>query len=168
VDTLLWLPFAGLMLVCALALMVSHVRSWRAQQAAGLDPKELDYRRRQFRRRMQTSAMLAVVAAALPVGMWILRHDREAGPIWPKVAVIYWGGVLVLVLWLGALALADMWATKRYYGKLGYDYRVEQARLEAELRRIQAARGNGKPSKSFPGIGDAKGKGPNGPTGMSN
>jgi hypothetical protein len=71
--------------------------------------------------------------------------------------------VLVLVLWLGALALTDMWATKRYYGSLRYDYRVEQARLEAELRRIQAARGNGKPSQSIPGVGDgAKGKGPNG------
>ncbi len=145
-DTLLWLPFAGLMLVCALGLMVSHVRSWRVQRAAGLDPKELEYRRRQFRRRMQTSAMLAVVAAALPIGLWVLSR-------WPKVGAFFWGGVLSLVLWLGTLALADMWATKRYYGKLRYDYRVEQARLEAELRRIQAARGNGKPSKSFPGIG---------------
>lgn len=153
-DTLLWLNFAGLMFVCAVGLMVMHVRSWRTQQAAGLDPKELDYRRRQFRRRMQTSAMLAFLAAALPTGLWVLSS-------WPKVGVLFWGGVLVLVLWVGALGVADMWATKQYYGKLRYDYRVEQARLEAELRRIQSARGNGKPSKSFPGIGGgAKGKGP--------
>ena len=146
VDILLWLPFPGLMMVCALALMVAHVRSWRAQQAANLAPQEFEYRRRQFRRRMQTSAMLAVIAVCLPLGLWILAR-------WPRVGVYFWGGVLVLVLWLGALALADIWATKLFYGKIRYDYRVEQARLEAELRRVQSARGNGKPSRSFPGIG---------------
>lgn len=130
----------------AVALMIAHIRSWRAQQVAGLASRELEYRRRQFRRRMQTSAMLAVIAACLPLGLWILARS-------PQVGVYFWGGVIVLVFWLGALALADIWATKVYYGKIRYDYRVEQARLEAELRRAQSARGNGKPSKSVPGIG---------------
>ncbi len=142
---LLWAPFAGLMMASAVALMIAHLRSWRTQQAAGLAPAELEFRRRQFRRRMQTSGMLAVIAASLPLGLWILAR-------WPKVGVYFWGGVLVMVLWLAALALADIWATKLYYGKIRYDYRVEQARLEAELRRVQSAQGNGKPSRSFPSI----------------
>jgi hypothetical protein len=154
VDTLLWLLFAGFVLACAVGLMVWHVRSWRGQQSANLSPREFEYRRRQFRRRMQTSAMLAVVAAALPVGVWIL-------PLWPKVGVFFWGGVLSLLMWIGVLGLADMWATKHYYGKLRDDYRIEQARLEAELRRIQGGRRNGKPAKPYPGIGPSvKGPGP--------
>jgi len=154
VDALLWLPFAGFVLAGAAGLMVWHVRSWRAQQAAGLDPKELEYRRRQFRRRMQTSSMLALVALSLPVGLWIL-------PVWPKVGVFYWGAVVCLLMWVGALGVADMWATKHYYGRLRDDCRIEQARLEAELRRIQRGRSNGKPPKAFPGKGPGvKGPGP--------
>jgi hypothetical protein len=164
VDILLSLPFAGFVLACALGLMVWHVRSWRAQQAGSLDPQELGFRRRQFRRRMQTSTMLAVVAAALPIGVWILPH-------WPKVGVFFWGAVLFSLMWIGVLGLADMWATKHYYGKIRDDYRIEQARLEAELRRIRDVQaevrrardgsGNGKPSGTYPGKGPGvKGEGP--------
>ena len=166
VEILFWLPFPGVMLACALGLMMWHLRSWRSQQAAGLEPRELEYRRRQFRRRMQTSAILALIALALPLGMWILHHDPADGAIWPKAGAVLWGAVILLVMCLGLLALADMWATNRYYGKLRHDYRVEQARLESELRRIQAKKtkeGNGKPSTPYPGIGpNAKGKGPKG------
>lgn len=152
-DILLSLPFAGIILACAVGLMVWHVRSWRAQQAAGLDAKAMEYHRRQFGRRMQTSATLAVVATALPIGLWVINH-------WPKVGAFYWGGVVLLVVWLGLLAVADMWATRRYFGDLHHDYRVEQARLESELRRLQAKEGNGKPPQGLPGIDpNVKGKG---------
>jgi len=146
VNPLFWLPFSGFALAGALGLLVWHVRSWRAQQAAGLDPRALEYHRRQFRRRMQTSSMLGLVALSLPFGVWIL-------PLWPKVGVFYWGAVLFVLLWLGALGLVDMWATKHYYGRLRDHYRIEKAKLEAELRRIQLGRGNGKPPKTFPGKG---------------
>jgi len=131
-----------------------HVRSWRVQRASDLDPKELDYRRRQFRRRMQTSALLALIAVALPIGVWIT-------PIRPAAGVIYWAGVLLLVAWVALLAVIDIWATKYYYGKLRDTYRIEQARLQAELRRIQSGRGNGKPRAAYPGKGPGvKGSGP--------
>jgi hypothetical protein len=100
---------------------------------------------------MQTSALLAVVAAALPVGLWVLMH-------WPKIGVFFWGAVIFLVGWLGALGVADLWATKRYYEAVRHDYRVEQATLEAELRRIQQERGNGKPTRPLPGIDVTKKK----------
>jgi hypothetical protein len=38
----------------------------------------------------------------------------------------------------------DIWATKRHFGRLRQDCLVEQAKLESQIRRIQAIRGNGK------------------------
>ena len=81
--------------------------------------------------------------------------------IWPAAGVIYWACVLLLVAWVGILAVIDIWATKYYYGKLRDTYRIEQARLQAELRRIQSGRGNGKPRAAYPGKGPGvKGSGP--------
>ena len=153
-DRLFSVVFAVFLVACAAGLMSWHVRSWRGQRASELDPKELEYRRRQFRRRMQTSALLALIAVSLPVGVWIV-------PIWPAAGVIFWAGVLLLVAWVAILAALDIWATKYFYGKLRDAYRIEQARLKAELRRIQAGRGNGKPSTAYPGKGPGvKGPGP--------
>jgi hypothetical protein len=128
-----------LMLSAAVVLMVSHVRSWRACRQAELDAEEFEYRRRQYRRRMQTSAMLAVLAVAMLVG-YVLT-------LWlgSKVfALAFWTGIILVVGWTCLLALVDIWATKHYFGRLRHDTMVEQAKLRAEIRRIQAFRGNGK------------------------
>jgi hypothetical protein len=135
---LLWSIVLAVTLVLAAAgLMIWHVRAWRSADKQPISSEERDYRRRQFRRRMQTSAMLGVIAASLPAGVVVMRQ-------WPKVGAFYWGGVLLLVGWVGLLALADMWATRHYYGRIRRDYAIEQARLQAELNRIQEIRGNGK------------------------
>jgi hypothetical protein len=125
------------LLLAAVGLMVWHVRSWQFTKRHASPAEERDYRFRQFRRRMQTSGMLGFIAAALPVGVAVMRA-------WPKVGVFYWGGVLLLVGWLGLLALADIVATGHYYGRLRRDYTIEEARLHAELNRLQKIRGNGK------------------------
>lgn len=131
------LIFSAFLLVCALGLMVWHVSSWRAAQQRELEPAEREYCRRQYRGRMQTSILLAIIAASLPVGVWIMNQ-------WPKAGVLFWGLVLLMLAWLAVLALADIWATKFYYGRLRDKYQLEQTRLKAELRRLQAARSNGK------------------------
>lgn len=135
---LLWsILFAAVLVLAAAGLMVWHVRAWRSAEEESLGPEERDYRRRQFRRRMQTSAMLGAIAVSLPIGVVIMRA-------WPKVGAFYWGGVVLLVGWLGLLALADIFATRHYYGRIRRDYTIEHARLQAELNRIQEIRGNGK------------------------
>ena len=129
------------LLLCAAGLMISHVRTWRLFRRQDVAAEELDYRRRQLRRRMQTSAMLALLAVALFAGRLILT----TGP--PLLALIFWVGVLLVVGWVGLLALVDIWATKHHFGRLRQTYLIEEAKLQAELRRIQAARGNGKARK---------------------
>ena len=127
------------LLLAAGGLMTSHVHTWRAFQQEQLDPREFDYRRRQFRRRMQTSAMLAVLAVAMFIGH-LLTLWLES---W-MFAVVFWGAVMLVLCWVGLLAAADVWATKHHFGRLRHECLVEQAKLQAELRRLQAVRGNGK------------------------
>jgi amino acid permease len=132
-------------LLVSVGLLVSHVRSWRQYQQQELSPDERNYRWRQFRRRMQTSAMLGLMAVALAVG-YVLTLWLKSG--W--FAAIYWSAVLFMVLWIALLAMADIWATKFHFGRQRQNFMVEQAKLQAELRRLQSIRGNGKP-KTSPG-----------------
>ena len=138
------LLISSFLLLCAAGLMASHVRSWRnvLRQRQGLDSREFDYRRRQFRRRMQTSAMLGLLAVAMLVGQ-LLKWLRLP----PLAIFVFWAGVLLLVAWLALLAVADIVATKHYFGRLRRDYLIEHAKLQAELRRIQRVRGNGQPQQ---------------------
>lgn len=147
-DFWLLLAFAVLMLLASAALMVSHARTWRRvrDRPAPQDAKETQYRWRQFRRRMQTTAMLAIAAVALLVGHWI---DPER--VSPLVFLLYWAGVILLVLWVALLAVADMISTKSYFGRVQQSQLVEKAKLQAELRKIQSSRGNGRPGNGSNG-----------------
>lgn len=120
---------------CAAGMMFWHVRSWRRAAGARLDADERDYRRRQFRRRMQTSAMLALLAVLLGVGPWIGQR--------PGWVAAYTAAVLILVVWICLLAAVDALATRLHYGRLRHECFVERAKLQAQLRRAESVRGNG-------------------------
>ncbi len=154
-----WIAFSGILLASAIGLMVWHIRSWHAVQELKPppEPDELDFRRRQFRRRMQTSGMLAVLAVAILGGRWVTVPPL---PVW--VFAVYWAVITLMAIWVGLLALADVVATRFYYGRLQDTYRVEEARLRYQLRRLQ----EGEESESLPaggqsppGDGRAKGNG---------
>ncbi len=129
------------------ALIVWHIRAWKRLQQAEVDSRELDFRRRQFRRRVQTSAMLGVLGVAIGIGQWLMTCVTSR-----PVLVIYWSGVLLLVLWLVLLALADMAATSFYYSQEKSQYVVDHARLRGELQRVrdqEAKARNGKPGSGL-------------------
>ena len=134
-------PIPLFLLICAAALMGMHARTWRSVQEQEMDDRERDYHRRQFRRRMQSSGMLAVLAAGIFVGQWVSQVAR------PTIVFIFWGGVGLLVVWLAVLAVADILATKVYYGRLRQGFLIEQAKLQSQLRRMQEARRNGQGSR---------------------
>ena len=135
-----------LLLLCAGAMILSHLRAWRRLQERELDSKERDYRRRQLRRRVQTSALLGLAGVAILLGQWI------TAPPW---VFAIWGIVLFLLGWMTVLAFADILATKYYYGRIRHQYLLEEVKLQAELRRLQGIRGNGKA-----GGKSRKGRGP--------
>ena len=130
-------PIPLFLLICAAVLMGMHARTWRSVQEQEMESAERDYHRRQFRRRMQSSGMLGVLAVGIFAGQWVSQVAR------PTIVFIFWGGVALVVVWVGVLAVADILATKHYYGRLRQGFVIEQAKLQAQLRRMQQARRNG-------------------------
>ena len=127
-----------LLLSCAAGLMIWHVCSWQAAQQEPLDAEELDFRQRQFRRRMKTSATLAVLAIVLFAGEWLMLRFH-----WRLMGLFYWVGVLLVLLWISLMAVIDVLATQFHFARRRQNYLVEQAKLRTELRRLQAS-GNGR------------------------
>jgi hypothetical protein len=136
--------FTLLLLAVAGGWMAWHVRAWRGARDE-TDERERRFQQRRFRRRMQASAMLAVAAISLSVGMAIPR-DR-----FPSLFVYFWCGVMLLVCWLMALAIGDAIATNLHARRTRHEHRVEQAKLEAEMDRLlkeRAATANGHAAES--------------------
>ncbi len=113
-----------------------HLKSWKTVSGIKHDAQQLDFHWRQFRRRMQCSAMLVFLAVAVFVGQWITTP--------PLLVVLFWCGTLLVVAWLVLLALADIIVTVHHFQGLRADCLVEQAKLKAEAKRIKSAGGNGK------------------------
>jgi len=119
--------------VGAIGVMICHVRAWRTAQSLKLDAGELNYRRRRFFCHLQTTALMGLAGAALPLAVPVMRA-------WPKAGAIYVGVVLLALVWSVVLAFTDMWATRFYYGRLRDRNQLEQTRLRAELRLMEQAR----------------------------
>lgn len=137
------LSFGALLIGLSAFLIYTHRRTWRgAQTDESLTDREYDYRRRQYRRRVQTSALLGVVGVCLVISMFIKPESRS-------VFVYYWFGTMVLVMWILALGVGDFLATRAHASHMRRDFQIERAKLEAQLRRAQAARSNGK-AEHFP------------------
>lgn len=118
----------AVVLLLAAGLVVSHLRAWRAAQRENLD---VEFSRGQFRRRMQTSVMLAVLAVGLCVGQ-LIRSESH-----PTFFVLFWLGMVLLIAWMVLLALGDLILGRHYVARLQRERRVAEAQLQAELDRIR-------------------------------
>ena len=120
--------------------MVSHVRAWRAFQRQEFETEEFDYRRRQFRR-PDADQRHAGPAGGRPAGGHRAYH---LAPL-RLARCLFYCLAMIVVVFLGRACwpLVDAWATKHHYGRLRHQCLVEKLKLEAEIRRIQAVKGNG-------------------------
>ena len=102
-----------------------HLRSWAARQAEGMtEPADLLHYHSQYRRRLQTSALIVVIGILIFVG------DVISKQIGPGLFGIYWIGVLCLVAYLVLLAVLDGLATATHT-------RAALARLRAQRRQLE-------------------------------
>lgn len=136
---------ALLLMAVSAGLTVWHAKTWHAAQAEPLEPADRDFRRRQFRRRMQTSGMVGVVGVAIFLGTVLTPWVAS-----PLFAFVYWAAVLLLLVWLVLLALADLLASRFHFSRMRSQNVVEQAKLRAEARKFQGVEGNGKSSARSP------------------
>ena len=118
--------FALVLVAIAVALILWHLQTWRAAQQLPEDSRERAFAGRQFRRRMQTSGMIALLGLALALGQLV------TSPVWIGP---YWLGVLLLVGWVLLLALLDIGAIHKYYGPIRAEHRDQLAALEARMRQ---------------------------------
>ena len=119
-------------------LIARHVLSWRAAQRQPLDGEEREFRRLQFRRRMQASAMIALAGVGLACEPLVENANS------PWLLTIYTLLLIAILLWIVALALSDAVATRFHYGRERDDLAVKKVVLEAELlRRRNKTTGNG-------------------------
>ncbi len=141
-DFWLSLGFSFFLILSAAALLAWQFKSWHTTVHVTHDAKELDFHLRQFRRRMQCSVMLMVLAAAVFMGQWITAP--------PILVILFWSVTLLIVAWLAVLAVTDIIMTVNHFQGLRADCMVEQAKLNAAAKRLRAVGGNGKPRGDEP------------------
>ena len=116
-------------------LMVWNWRSWKVACDAGLDEDELNFAWRQFRRRVQASAMIGLVAVAIFIGQFVESL---------LVRAFFWAGVVLLLFWILLLALADVLATQQHFGRIRRRDLADQVKLQVQIRRRRDHKGNGR------------------------
>ncbi|MBI2480699.1 MAG: hypothetical protein HYV60_19350 [Planctomycetia bacterium] len=128
------LVFAAFLVGASLLLLWVHQRAWSIHQLAGLDDTALDFRRRQYRRRMQASAMIGIVGFLVFISLGIIDALMTA---------VLWLVVLSLVVWMLLLAFADMVSSFFHYNQIRAQHIAEHATLQARVDRIRQREGNG-------------------------
>jgi len=124
---LLGFVVAVVLLFVASGMAVWHMKAWRQAQGT-LHAQEQVFAAKQYRRRLRTAGLLAVLAILIAVGQVIP----------PSIlALCYWFGVTLLVLWVALLGVADVLLSHRHYDELSRNNLVQQAVLRAEIDRLK-------------------------------
>jgi len=127
------LTFGVFLVGLGIVFLRSHWLTWQRRQD---DPegaaKSLHFHRSQFRRRMQTSALIIAIGVLIPVGDALFVHFPNR-----MVFGLYWFGVLVLVGWVVVLAMADLVAGRVYTHNAMQDVEERKRALEREVNSLR-------------------------------
>lgn len=126
--------FAALLILLSAGLLASHVLGRRRYLREDLAVEEREYRRRQWRRRIQASTLIGLVGLAVLGGLWV------DGPPWEA---LYWTTVLLAVIWILVLAMADVSSTRSFFSEVERRRADEHAALRKEIERYRH-KGNGR------------------------
>lgn len=118
--------FGGCVTLLGVLLQLPHRAAWlREKVEFANDPRELRYLHARYRRRSQTSGLIALVGLLIPIAdlpiVW-----KQLGPL---ASTILWGAIGCLCIWIGLLAIGDL-ATTRAHS------RATLARLEAHKDQL--------------------------------
>ncbi len=135
-----WWPavtFGSALVLLGIGMMIAHWRSWKRQQAdTTADNSDHRHYANRYRRRMQTSALIAIVGTLLAPGdVFIWRFGVPA-------ATLFWMVMLLLVCWVAVLAIGDMTAIQSHSKNQLADLEAQRRVLEQELAEIRARTAN--------------------------
>lgn len=121
------LIFAIALLAFAGALIAWHLLAWRKADHGGLTDEDYRFYKNQFRRRMQTSALLGAMGLLALGDLWITGTVARAA---------LWTVMFLLLLWVLLLAAADWLASRLHFDKLLSASAVEHALLQREIEQF--------------------------------
>ncbi len=109
-------------------LIDSHRRTWHeARDSAALSQADKKFARSMYFRRMQASGLVGLMGAA--IGIWPI-FDNQARP-W---ALLFYTAILLTACaWSMALAMLDIWATRRHFQRKRIEQLKKQVQLTVEL-----------------------------------
>ncbi|MBW3597063.1 MAG: hypothetical protein KY475_07285 [Planctomycetes bacterium] len=135
------IAFGVFLILLSAGLVCSHIAAERRRRTEDLEAGEREYRRRQWRRRMQASTLIGLVGVAVLGGLWVEGPPLEA---------LYWLGVLLAAIWILVLAGADVVSTQSFFRGVQVRRAEEHAALREEIERYRRHEGNGKEHESEP------------------
>jgi hypothetical protein len=118
--------FSAFLLALSALLVLFQLRTRRAAARQELSERDRGFFRRQFRRRIQIDAMIGLVGVAVLGGIWVTA---------PRTQLLYWSGVLLVAVWIGLLAIADMASTRAHWQRLHRRHVADFTALRADLLR---------------------------------
>ena len=138
-----WIPalvVGAILLVIGFGMMFFHYRSWQRQQEDdSLDEFDREHYLKRFRRRMQTSGLLALMGILIPFGdapfFWNQRDQF--------LSSIFWLIVLVMLMWIILLAVGDLTSSRMHGNVALARLRQRQRELEAQVAELKRRDGNG-------------------------
>jgi hypothetical protein len=92
-----------------------------------MDPRERRFAKSQYRRRMQGSAIIGGLGAAIGIGPLIPRRP------WPMLLYLAWLTISCGCIML--LALLDAWASRQNYARIRSEQIAAELKLARELSR---------------------------------
>lgn len=131
-DIIPELVFGGIVVAVAAGMAIHQWRSWKQLQHGCADEEEARFAVRRLSRRLQVSALLALVGVMLPIGVWQPFFQKRL-----LLFLAWWFVVLLLIVWVVLLALGDMLATAVHARVARTHLNRERQRLEDELERYR-------------------------------
>ncbi len=123
-----WLLFSLFLGCGAVVMFLSVWRTWKHQQRTCDQEKELHYHQGVFLRRIQSAAMLALIAILLPLGPVFFLNSLVG-------KIVFLLAILLLIFWMVALALADMLIARFHWQRLQDQCKLERLKLELAIRQ---------------------------------
>ena len=127
------LIFGGCVLLAGVLLQLSHRAAWMQEVIDfANDPREVRHFQSRYRRRSQTSGLIALVGLLIPIVD--LPVVWNVGPLAPT---ILWGTIGCLCIWIGVLALGDLVATKAHSRAVIARLEAHKDQLMEQLERLR-------------------------------